>query len=302
MSAARICVGVRWAGRWLVAGAFALALPAQADLEIAVRCGAEEVELGEAFVFEVVRSWRRGLVPEPFDPAQLAPLWLQEVGRERREEGGWIHERLRFRAHAFARGAVLVPGPEVRAWPVAGGEPRTARAPDLRLAVRSALAGAPEGEAELDLDLLDVPRRPQHWPWALAALAVLALWGGFARRRRRRVRPPAPHRAALRDLGELEFRSPGAREEAIQLSRLLRRYLTERFEVEAAGRTTEELAIELQRRRDLGENDRQSCADILRHCDEVKFRGTAVVAAERARIRRIFRDFVQRTGGDSRDA
>lgn len=292
--APRAFAGRGWRRGWLVAGlVLVAALPAQADLEIAVRCEVEEVELGEAFPLEVVRSWRRDLVPEPFEPRDLAPLRLRPLGRVRRTEGAWIRERLRYRAHVFARGAILVPGPQVRAWPVAGGEPRTARAPDLHLAVRSALQAGSEGDVELDLDLVEVPGRVRRWPWLAAAAFVILVLLAFARRRRER--PLAAHRAALLGLGELEARAPAAREEAIELSRLLRGYLAARFGVEITGRTTDELVGELERRRILDEGARACCAAVLEHCDAVKFRGGAVRRADRDRVRAVARDFVLHT-------
>lgn len=137
----------------------------------------------------------------------------------------------------------------------------------------------------LGTELLDIAG-PVAIPWdwrawlvlglVTLALAVLAWWAG-----RRFHRPPTPVPAApplpahVRALNELEAALqdlPEPERFCTRVSAVLRRYIEERFGVNAPDRTTEEFLAELRAGDGpLSAEQQELLADFLTRCDLVKF-------------------------------
>ncbi len=161
--------------------------------------------------------------------------------------------------------------------------PVVATTPALSLTVASVLG---EHGAEVEAPAPPFPPRFPWLPWGLGAAGValvvaLLLWWRPWRRRQRaasdEVRLPA-HVTALRALSRLRH---GARETAeevdafyVEVSRILRAYLEERFGLHAPERTTDEFLAELNAQGQASPLDgrqRGALAGFLRQCDLVKF-------------------------------
>ena len=161
--------------------------------------------------------------------------------------------------------------------------PVVATSPALSVKVDSVLAGH---TAEVEAPAPPFPPRFPWLPWGLgalgaAALLALVLWW---RRRSRRARPaeaevrlPA-HVTALRALSRLRHASRATAEEIdafyVEVSRILRGYLEERFGLHAPERTTDEFLAELNAQGQASPLDglqRGALAGFLRQCDLVKF-------------------------------
>lgn len=290
--------------RVFLALALAGAPTAQEALELELLSSASEVELGRGFELVLRRAWSAELVPEDFDARALAPLVLVPAGRELREERGRFEERLRFRAHAFQRGALELAPLELRAESRAGGAGRVARSNSLALEVRSALPPGPPGPPELPEPLL---RAPFPWALLLAAVGSCALLAAFLRRSRGRkaeadvpesaaIAPPPAHLRARERLAELRARrvedAGATRAFHDEAAEVLREYARERFRVAAFERTSEELCSAL---RGAAGPASASLADALARCDRVKYARALPPGAERERLLSSATDFVERT-------
>lgn len=156
---------------------------------------------------------------------------------------------------------------------------QTVTTAELLLKVVSALGEgddqvAVEGQSALQ------PSR-DWWPPVLVAFLVLLLLLGFIWWRRRPapavvlpVEVPVPaHVKALRALGLLEQPVTEAQVDRfyVEVSRILRVYLEDRFGLHAPTRSTEEFLIELESGDSLGSDHRQSLRNFLQQCDLVKF-------------------------------
>lgn len=161
--------------------------------------------------------------------------------------------------------------------------PVVATSPALGVKVDSVLAGH---TAEVEAPAPPFPP-PFPWlPWTLGALGVVALLALVLwwRRRSRRARPadvevrlPA-HVTALRALARLRHAPRTTAEEIdafyVEVSRILRGYLEERFGLHAPERTTDEFLAELNAQGQASPLDglqRGALGGFLRQCDLVKF-------------------------------
>jgi hypothetical protein len=130
-------------------------------------------------------------------------------------------------------------------------------------------------------DIRDI-RRPRHlptrWPWAAAAAGIIALTGGLLWRwlRHGKFFKMQPHEIALQHLAEARrlMNPDQAREYCFEVSGIVRRYIEERFRLQAPQLTTEEFIRELV---EAGEGPlathRNLLGDFLQHCDLAKFAG-----------------------------
>jgi hypothetical protein len=116
------------------------------------------------------------------------------------------------------------------------------------------------------------------WVWAVAAalLGALAFW--FYQR----LRTPAPvvivtppwevAQRRLQELAQRKLHEQGRFEPFyVDLSSILRYYLEDRFNLHAPEQTTQEFLETAQRGSAFTEEQQQSLAHLLRHCDRVKF-------------------------------
>ncbi len=124
------------------------------------------------------------------------------------------------------------------------------------------------------------PPSPPLWPWALAALAIAAAAAPFAyrawRARRSRARRRSAYEISRADLDDLLYGrrpSDAAQMDAffVELSRLVRRYLEDRFQIHSPELTTEEFLVVMADSPDLSRDHQQLLRSVLGRADLVKF-------------------------------
>jgi hypothetical protein len=230
----------------LAFGVLLAALPAGAHAEGAAAAPAVWVEaelntpaafLGQPFKLVVTAGARNGEVKLPGADAVLSGCRLKayrEQDVSQRHEGYTARQGV-YTLAAFVLDQADLPPLDVRfTWP--DGTTSAASTPPLVLKVPS-VAPAP------GFDLRD-PRPPltppRTWPYALAVPVLLLVWWGFRGRKRRRPRTPvlpAPHLeafAALEALGKSRVVAEGRVDLYFtELSRVLRRYCSRRYELPA---------------------------------------------------------------------
>ncbi|NLF16154.1 MAG: DUF4381 family protein [Lentisphaerae bacterium] len=179
--------------------------------------------------------------------------------------------------------------------------------PEVTVTVTALL---PEDIAALDVEDIvgpqEIPRGPLSWlPWSLGGLAVLSALAVVAWRRCRRRRDAvAAARRPAHEIAYDELRALVARDLPAQglfkefyrhLSGILRRYIENRFCLQAPERTTEEFLDVLSRDQTLTEPHKALLKAFLVHCDLVKF---AEVQPTPAQVQESFdrcRAFIEET-------
>jgi hypothetical protein len=136
------------------------------------------------------------------------------------------------------------------------------------------------------------------WPAVLAALAVLAVGGGYAawawRRGRRRVR--LPHEIALERLEAARalMRAGNSREFSSAVSSIVREYVEHAFHVIATHLTTHEFLSGLLSTPNAALAERRALlADFLGACDLAKFGGWNLTVEEMASMHNSARRFIE---------
>jgi hypothetical protein len=232
-----------------------------------VTVGSEEVTFGRGFPLTVVRTWDKDQAPAGWSDDLLAPLSVRPQKTSRREDERRIEETRHYLAYVFTLGTVALP---------LSGSPLT---------VRPALDPGAPGPAELPGAPYPAPTPWYLWP--LGGLAALALLTLLVRRRRRRVpapvpappaeAPPGPHLRALERIERLRATDPQSHEQFqayyLEASGLMRRYITERFHLATAEKTSQEILAAL--------SPSASLRKVLRECDLVKFARERPAALER---------------------
>ncbi len=302
---------MKWAcvGLLLAAACADRVVIAPDEIALQVVTGAAEVEFGRAIPLTVVRSWRKGLVPQEWGPQAFAPLSLRLVHAARAENATHVQDTRRYDAFVFGRDVVQLTVPAFRARAADGSE-RIATGNDLTLRVSSTLPVADDGVVELPSDLLPEPPPSRvHWWLTLGAagLAGVIALAGWSRWRARAVKSPAvaidraagtPHERAQRRLARLRTQTPegaaATKVYFIELAAILRDYVAERFNIKSAERTTDEIlaASEL-----LALPSHDLAARALAVCDLVKFARAAPVPPERERALTAVEHFVRDTTG-----
>ena len=209
--------------------------PPHVELAYRVEADTKEVAPGRGFQVDVVRGWRKTLLPEAFDPRSLSPLTLQPLGVDRLEDDTHVQETLRFRAHAFTLRDVILKGLVLRAVARGGGPEHEVVADPLRLGIR------PELPVETSPpELPEALRLPASPPWRLLlGGGLLLVLGGLALGRARR---PAAAPSAPRAVGK-EARDALERvDDVAAMADVLRDYVAARFAYDAPRRTTDEVA------------------------------------------------------------
>jgi len=252
--------------------------PPSGEPGIRVEPESREVTLGRAFELRVTRVWEKQHEVTPLREEQFAPLRVRLRETVVKEDARRVQETRTYDAYAFTPGVVAVPGVAL-AWRPKDGGPVQARRAPFELRVHETLDEDAPGDPELPPQA--TPARPIG-PWlaggALVLFALLLALLLAVRHRRRRPTPepqpappprPPPHetaRARLAAIGD-------AADAHEQVAAILRAYAAERHGIDAAVRTTEELAVPAPR-----------LAPVLRACDRVKFAGHEPDAAERAEV------------------
>lgn len=277
-------------------GAVATPLPAQGSLRIV--CEPQEVVFGQPFALEVVRSWPLGHEPEPFDDALLLPLAVElQTSRVDAGRDAFVETR-RYRAVAYALGALRLPPLAVRSR-APDGAVATATADIPVLAVASCLP-EPAGDVEWPGDVRDA--RPSGLGQgileavvaAVLGIAGLALWFGRRRTHVRTAEDAAALRAAIAAL-PLPAESDPAAVTAfyVELARLVRSRVGTRLQRRVDARTTEELvALAAAVRAELGAS--------LAPCDRVKFAAARPGAAAHAEAKALALAFVDASAAGDR--
>ncbi|PIE22527.1 MAG: hypothetical protein CSA62_11745 [Planctomycetota bacterium] len=258
------------------------------NLSIDLRVPQNVVGFGAPFPLELLRTWRQGLKPEPWQDTALAPLRVRLLERRQSQEGGYLRERLRFRAQAFSLEPLLVPAIEFVARDASGRVFRASTLP-LHLRVESSLAGRNEVEAEGLAPLLPKASQPAaRWPFYALVAGFLCglLWYAariIARWRRTPPSPPlivAPPREHA--LGELEgrLRALPARKRLdreadrafhVEVSELLREIVYLGHGVGTPQETTREWLQGLERAAPFEKALIEQVGQALRACDYIKF-------------------------------
>jgi len=284
------------------------------DLHLRVTTDTDDVDLGRPFPLTVVRVWEKDLVPEAWKDDWLAPLAVRLAGTSRRTDDRRVEETLRYDAFAFRLDDVVVPPPTFRATARLGSEARAVQGGELRLRVKRALDPAAPGPPELPGGLL---REPVRWGrWGAAAGIAAALTALLLHRRRVAARippdavaaddspatppPPTAQERALLRIALLRDRPPRTAAETqswwVEVSAVLRDYVTEQCAVRAAEMTTDELLAAPAIASAVGDERRRTLAGVLRDCDFVKFARHEPSAAERTRSLGAAESFLRGTG------
>jgi len=170
------------------------------------------------------------------------------------------------------------------------------------------------GEDLAELVIADIappvflPGRVPLWPFVIIAIVIIAAAIIiFIRLRRKaavaiaRLFKPA-HEIAYQRLEKLvaaKLIEKGKLGRFYQrISDILRHYIEDRFNLMAPEMTTEEFLFELSRSNSLSQNDKDSLAEFLTHCDLVKF---AKYRPETEQIQRTFdlvKNFIEKTKSD----
>ncbi|MCC6671861.1 MAG: hypothetical protein IT458_12435 [Planctomycetes bacterium] len=273
-----------------------------APLELRAAADRDEVPLLAPFTLVLDLYLRDGLAAEfaPAIPEGFAGT--VEPRPARRAEGGtWRRSVLRLRA--LATGERTIPPFMVRA-----GDGSEARSAAIGLRVTSLVSAE---DAALEDPGPPFPPRTDLLPWIGAAAGAAALaaaaWWWWRRRRVVVPAPPAatplaPHLAALRALARLrqQPRRTPAEVEAfyVEVSRILRGYLEQRFGLRAPERTTEEFLAEAERSPVLLAGQRGELRLFLQQCDLVKFARLLPGADTHERTFALAEAFVEATRAD----
>ena len=260
---------------------------ADGGVEVVLRLDRTEITTAEWVLVEVAVLAAEGLSVR-LPTAEQAAAGGLEVARTHTmppalQERGLVRWARRFEMQPFLAGEYQVPGLAVV---VAGDEGEAAvtiRTEPVDLAVTSVLAVAEE-TPRLQEVAEPMPAPPRVGRLLLfAALAIVAAGAAaalavIARRRAARSAARAaivpPHEAALRALRELAaddllHRDLLAFHTAV--AAIVRRYLEQRFGVQAPERTTEELMFILNGGSWLDDPQRRALHAFLAQCDQVKF-------------------------------
>ncbi len=285
----------------------------EVDLLLRVTTGAAEVEPGAAFPLTIVRVWSQDLVPVAWDDRALAPLVVHLEKTTRREDAHRVEETRRYRGYAFSRTDVRVPAPKLVARPRRGGPDRVVNAAPLLVRVKPVLDAASPGVPELPGEPLAEPAR--RWPYVAAAVVLLAaLAAALLRRRRPAPPPPAPLAepppiadpadaralAALRRVRARDGAAPAdLATDVADTVGVVRDYLSERFGLPTAERTSEEILADAALVRALPSPAHAALRDVLARGDRVKFAAHAPTAAERLGLLDSAEAFVRATTSPS---
>jgi hypothetical protein len=153
----------------------------------------------------------------------------------------------------------------------------------------------------LDLDRSGRATSPAPLPWWLYALlgaggAMLLLLPAALILRRSRRPPPAPETPDQRALAELDRAAADDSERFhTQVADVLRRYLTERFELKALQQTTAEFVESLRSVSQLSAEQQAVLRDVLERCDQARFARVVTLPEECHALAERVRAFVHET-------
>jgi phosphate/sulfate permease len=145
------------------------------------------------------------------------------------------------------------------------------------------------------------------WAWVLLPVLAAALGAGvffWLRRKRRDAEEAAQaarpaHEKALEALATLrgQLSEENTMAFIIEVSRILRVYIQDRFELRAPHRSTEEFLAEASVSERLSPGDQELLGDFLRQCDLVKFARRSAALRQMETLFRTAEQFVHDTTG-----
>jgi hypothetical protein len=273
------------------------------DLALRIDTDTYEVELAEGFGLTVTRSWSSELEPEAWDDETLSPLIVRQESVDVRDDGEFVLETRRFRAHAVELGDVRVLPPLLVATPVGGGDEVVVTGEPLDLRVKPVLPAGDATDVELPGGML-APRR--HWGAWLAGAGAVALLALLIVRSRNGGAPeiiaeepagPPPEPPGAIAMRALDAAAPLAAADDPRplhdaVSDALREYARARFGVGTRESTTEELLASV-RAAALPEGD--VLRDVMLSCAMVRFARQRPDATARERVVADARAFVRST-------
>jgi len=311
---------IRIASTLLVAAAAAAPAGPPAPIDVRAQDGTvsvrltaptSRIEAGQPLAMELSIEASGG---ESFELPQigtsLGDFDVLSSSRQSGQSGGVRRATLRFTVITLESGDVTLPAIPI---PFTRGDGSRAAldAGPVTVSVSSLIAGNFDPSAIRDIKgpvEIDVGRL---WWWivaacaagAMAALAVVTLWRGRARR----VALPVPaHEWAMAELESLErqalLESGRTQPFWVRLSDIVRQYIERRFELCAPERTTPEFMAEARNHAALSEDHRALLAQFLRMADMVKFAGVRPAAIDCRSALDTARLFVRQTVPSAPDA
>ncbi len=288
-------------------------VPAQAPTNRTVNARAElaskEITIGDQLYLDINVSAPPGTQVRPLDPARIDGLpGIEVIKDEELREVATTPELLlehRFLITSFDTGYVSIPALPIY-FTDAFGLADTAYTNDLLLTVKGAVVSAEDDILPIK-PIIEEPRNLADYWWVFLILLVVVLVLGYRefRRRQSAVAPPPPppppaHVRALAQLDALEAQAlwqHGRTEDYyVELTRILRRYLEDRFNIPALEQTTRQITNALDQRAGLDQGQRTELGELLQLSDLVKFaRATPAEELHPRGLQRV-REFVRKTG------
>ncbi len=183
-----------------------------------------------------------------------------------------------------------------------------AAAPQTNLTSAASMASPVFSSGEDIRDIRQPRPLPTHWLWIVIAAGVIVLTAAALALRwwiyHGKFFVTRPHEIALQYLEEArELIDPDhAREYCFEVSKIIRRYIEERFNIQAPQLTTEEFLHELADSPDaLLASHRVLLADFLQHCDLAKFAGWYYCRPDLEAMHRSAVEFVRQTAANDPD-
>jgi len=184
--------------------------------------------------------------------------------------------------------------------------PANARPGHINLTPAAPVSSQVPASSEEDIRDIRQPRHlPTPLPWAAVAAGVIILaamaFAAWRWIRRGKFLTRLPYEIALQYLEEArQLMDPDqAREYCFAASKIIRRYIEERFHLHAPNLTTEEFLRDLvEVRHTMLESHRALLGEFLQHCDLAKFAGWRYSLPDLEAMHDSARSFVQETASD----
>ena len=278
------------------------------NVNVRAELARSEITIGDQIYLDINISAPPGTKVLPLDPAVLNAMPGVEVIKD--EELRTVAEapelllEQRLLITSFDTGYVTIQ-PLPIYYEDAMGLRDTAYTTDFLLTVRGAVVSAEDDILPIK-PIIEEPRNLLDYWWVLALLGLLLVGLGYREYRRRATKPapaappPLPaHVRALTALDELEAKKlwQTGRTDAyyVELTRILRAYLEERFDLPALEMTTRQITQALGSRSELNREQREELSELLQLSDLVKFAKATPAEDLHPRGLQRVRDFVRET-------
>ena len=279
------------------------------NVNVRAELARNEITIGDQIYLDVNISAPPGTKVLPLDPAVLNAMLGVEVIKD--EELRTVAENpellleQRLLITSFDTGYVTIQ-PLPIYYEDAMGLRDTAFTTDFLLTVRGAVVSAEDDILPIK-PIIEEPRNLLDYWWVLALLGLLLVGLGYREYRRRRAAPvptksgppPPAHARALTALDNLEAKKlwQAGRTDAyyVELTRILRTYLEERFDLPALEMTTRQITQALSSRSELNREQRDELSKLLQLSDLVKFAKATPAEDLHPRGLQRVRDFVRET-------